>query len=149
MSSVRPHRNFLNAVALVAMVVGSRMPASTIASVIHYAGVGYILLDLGRHVRTGYLRRRPHWTAASWRRYLTAAAIPLGAIALVLASAAAIDMRLPIAGERGSIVRFVFVMCSLASLLVGMIGLAIVIGWLTDGEPSEQFTLPRWARFGF
>ena len=149
MTSVRPQRSFLNAVALVAMFVGSRMPDSTIASVIHYGGFGYILFDVGRHVRTGYLRRRPHWTAESWRRYLTAAAIPVGAIALVLASAAAVDMSLPIAGERGSVVRFVFVMGSLVSLLVGTIGFAIVIGWLTDGEPSQPFTLPRWARFGF
>jgi hypothetical protein len=149
MATVPPHRMMiLNAVAMIAILVGSRMDDSVLGSALEYGGAGLATINIVRIARAGYLLRRPYWTVDSWRRYLTAAAIPVGALILVLAIAAAVDMKLSIVGEGGSIHRFVVGVCALAFALFGLIGSVIVMGWMTDGEPSQQFTLPRWARFG-
>jgi hypothetical protein len=145
------HRRLLGTIALLAMVVGSRWPRSTfadstVAAVLRSAGLGYILIDMLLKARAGYLRRMPHWTAHSWRRYLTACAIPAGALLTFAAMEAAVEFRLPIAGASQSIMRGWWVAGMMMFGAVGAIGLACAVIWLEEGDPSKQFT--RFQRRG-
>jgi hypothetical protein len=138
-------RSLFSTLALLAMVVGSRWPHSTfadstLAAVLRYAGLGYILIDMVLKARAGYLRRRPHWTAHSWRRYLSACAIPAGALLILAAMEAAFEFGLPIAGASQSTQRAWWAAGMMMFGAVGAIGLACAVIWLEEGDPSKQFT---------
>jgi hypothetical protein len=49
-------------------------------------------------------------------------------------------------GEARSAARGTFAVMSLIFLLIGGIGLALMMGWLTEGDASRQFTPPWWLR---
>lgn len=129
-----------NAVAVCALLPATLMPQSTLANMLRYIAIGYITFNLLREAHQGYRRRRPHWTAQSWRRYLATCAIPVGALAVVACLLVALDLQL--VGQPGSAIRGVFAVISAAFMVVGAIGLVVVIRLLNEGEPSRPFTGP-------
>lgn len=134
--------------AMFGLLLASVLPASPLTSGIRYLAVGYVLLDLLLHARTGYLRRRPHWTRDSWRRYFIACALPLGAIAVFACMMVAVEQRLPIVGPPRSTARGLWIVAMMSFMVVGVGGLVSAIAWLAQGEPSRQFPWPRWLARG-
>ena len=130
-----------NAVAVLALFPATLMPQSTLAHVLRYVAIAFITFELLLEALQGYHRRRPHWTAQSWRRYLATCAIPLVAFAIVACLLIALDLQL--VGEPGSAIRGVFAVISAAFLVVGAIGLVVVIRFLNEGDPSRPFIGPR------
>ena len=125
---------------MIAMFIASRFPDSTLANVVEYTALGYLTLDILLLARAGYLRRRPFWTAESWRRYLAACAIRVGALPVVLGMAVAIDLKLAVVGAPGSPLRAIWVGVMVVFFLVGVWGVVSAISWLTDGDPAQPFT---------
>ena len=126
-------------VAMVAMFIGDRFPGSALAGVVRYSAMGYILLDMLLRARAGYLRRLPHWTSDSWRRYRMASAIPAGALLIFWCLVIASDFRLLVVGAAHSTVRAIWAGGMVVLLLVGAVGIVNAIAWLTEGDPSRQF----------
>ena len=89
-------------VAMITMFVASRFSDSTLANVVEYSALFYLTLDIVLMARAGYLRRRPYWTPESWRRYIAACAIRVGALLVFMGMAAAIDFKLAVVGAPGS-----------------------------------------------
>ena len=135
-----------NLLACLVLVISSRLRESPVATVLWWLAIGYITLDLVHSARSGYLRRKPHWTPESWRRYLTVCLIPLGALAMLAASLVAHDLDLPIIGASGSVARGIFAAVSTLFLLIGAVGLATALSWLSHGDPTRQFDGSRWLR---
>ena len=133
-------RNIRTFVAFIAMFIASRFSDSTLANVVEYAAMGYLTLDIVRLARAGYLRRRPYWTAESWRQYLAACAIRVGALPAFFAMAIAVDLKLAVVGDPGSPLRAMWVAAMLVVFLVGIWGVVSAISWLTDGDPAQPFT---------
>lgn len=131
-----------NAFAVVALLPATLMPQSTLANVLRYVAIAFITFELLLEALQGYRRRRPHWTAQSWRRYLATCAVPVGALAVVACLLIALDLQL--VGEPGSAIRGLFAVISAVFLVVGAGGLVVVIRFLTEGEPSRPFIGPRW-----
>ena len=129
-----------SAVAVVAMFIASRFSNSTLANVVEYAALGYLTLDIALMARAGYLRRRPYWTAESWRRYLASCAVYPFALLAPLGIAGAVDLKLTVVGAPGSLLRATWIGAALVCLLVGAWGLARAISWLTEGDPAQPFT---------
>ncbi len=65
--------------AMLGLLAASLLPASPLRDGLRYLTAAYIVVDVGLLARSGYLRRRPHWTRASWRRFLMACSVPAGA----------------------------------------------------------------------
>lgn len=141
-------RSIASSVAMLMLVVATVARDAWYSDGLRYVALTYMIGDFLWRIQEGYRRRRPYWTADSWRRYLLACTIPLGAFAMMIAIAVAIDMKLPVVGASRSALRTVWVSGILLGLLVGGVGLSVVVGWLTDGEPSRQFSLPRWLTRG-
>jgi hypothetical protein len=118
-------------------------PGTLAAKLANYAFIAYGTFWFAFSVRKGFLLRRPYWTRESWMRYLRLAAIPVAAIAVVL-YLSSFDSLPPVFGPRGSATRRFFVIAMVLLLLFGAGGLAVAVNWLTDGEPSQQFTRTRW-----
>ena len=127
-------------VAFIAMFIASRFPDSTPANVVEYAALGYLTLDIVLMARAGYLRRRPYWTAESWRRYLASCAIYPFALLAPLGIAVAVDLKLAVVGAPGSLLRAAWIGAALVGLLVGAWGLVRAISCLTEGDPAQPFT---------
>lgn len=125
-------------------VTASLLPDSWLSDGLRYLAAAYISIDLILRARAGYLRRRPFWTTDSWRRYLTACAVPVAAIGIMLAMMVALEARLPIVGEARTALRTVWAVGTLAFMLIGVIGMVSAIEWLHRGEASSQFSLPQW-----
>jgi hypothetical protein len=130
-----------NAVAVCALLPATLMPESTLANVLRYVAIAYITFNLLLEALRGYRRRRPHWTAQSWHRYLATCAIPVGAFAVVACLLIALELQL--VGEPASAIRALFAVITAAFLVVGAIGLVVVIRFLNQGEPSGPFIGPR------
>lgn len=137
-------RSLATQLALIMMVVALAIRGKWYADGLRYVALTILVGDFVLRMREGYLRRRPHWTADSWKRYLQACAIPIGALLIVAASFVALEMKLPIVGASRSALRAVWVLGLMFFIVLGGVGTAIVVGWLTDGEASQQFSLPRW-----
>ena len=105
-----------------------------------------LLAWFGSKTWTGYQRRRPYWTAESWRRYLRLTAMPVFVLILFFAELALFDVKAirPVFGAPHSGLRTVWILIDFALMGFGAIGLAVAIGWLERGEPSEQFTRRRF-----
>jgi hypothetical protein len=138
-------RTLFHLVLLTALAADKLLPALTLATIVRRLAFGYVIIDLVLRARAGYLRRRSYWTRESWRRYLLACSIPVGALLLVFGIAWAVDLRLSIVGASGSVMRGTFVAVAVVCVLVFMFGLWIALDWLTEGEPARQFT---WRRSG-
>lgn len=131
-------------VAVMALAVATLFRDAWFSPALRYTALAFLLVDLILRIGSGYLRRRPHWTPDSWRRYLLACAVPLVALLFIVGIAVAIDMRLPFVGASRSALRAAWVGAIVLGLVVGGIGLSLAVSWLHDGEPSSQFALPRW-----
>ena len=134
--------------AWLAIFAAHLWPDSAAAEWLRGAGLTYLGLSFLLRVRAGYVRRRPHWTAESWRRYLMACSVPAAAIVLLAAMLIALDMRLPIVGAAESNRRSAFAAASLVLLLIGGGGLALATEWLERGDETRQFDYPVWLRLG-
>lgn len=137
-------RSLATQLAMIMMVIGVVTTGKWYSGGLRYVALTILLGDFVLRIREGYLRRRSHWTADSWKRYLQACAIPVGALLIVAVSFVALEMKLPIVGASRSALRAVWVLGMVFFLVLGGVGMAIVVGWLTDGEASQQFSLPRW-----
>lgn len=141
-------RSVGNLLAMIALAVATQLPESPLREGLRYVAMAYMLGDLLVRVREGYARRRPHWTAASWRQFLIGCSIPVGALMVLVAMLTALDLRLSIVGEPRSMLRFIWAASAVVFTVIAGGGVAVVLGWLTDGEPSQQFVLPKWLRRG-
>ena len=129
--------------AMLAQLISHRLPPSVFARALEYAGLGYVTLSIVLTARDGYRRRLPYWTRDSWRRYFRACAIPFGVLVAFLGLTAAQDYRLLVIHPTGQILRSVWIATMLLMLLASVWGLFKSISWLTDGDPSQQFTRLR------
>ena len=139
--------NPLGSAAAMLLLLGSYfLPESWVSDSIRYFALGYIGFGLILHVIAGYRRRRPFWTGDSWRRYLAASAIPIASLVIMFTMTALVDRGHPIAGDNHSTARTIWAAGILVLVLVGAGGLVAMIHALHDGEASEPFSLPAWAR---
>jgi len=135
-------KDVVDLLAMGVMTAGMLMADSPLATGMRYVGLIYLVVDLLLRVRSGYLRRRPHWTRGSWGRYLIACSVPVGTLLVMAGMLVALALGVGQArATRGAMVLVLFI-----SMFVGAIGLAVVLRWLTDGEASRQFTGPGWFR---
>jgi hypothetical protein len=118
-------------------------PGTLATRIANYAMLGYIVSWFGIRVRQGYLLRRPYWTRESWLRYARLAAMPLVAVAVVLYFSS-VDPTTDALGAPRSATRRISGVILLVLLLFGAGGLARVVDWMTDGDPSLPFTRTRW-----
>ena len=118
-------------------------PGSIGATVIKFLFLSVIPIWLAVKIRTGYLRRKPHWTRDSWLRYLRLAAMPVIAVSLML-YLSSFDMSSNIFGAPRSATRAVFASSEVAMMLLGVAGLIVAMDWLAKGDPAEQFTRTWW-----
>lgn len=145
---MKTRRTIGNLLAVIGLMLASFRPDSTLMGVLRYLALGYISIDFVLQARAGYLRRRPHWTRESWRRYLTACAVPVGAIAIVVCMLIALEWRLPILGAAYSTTRQVWGLASVVFLVVGAGGVAAAVECLSHGDATRQFAWPAWISRG-
>ena len=141
-------RSIGTVLAMLFLFAGSALPDSWLSDGLRYLGCGYILINILLRARAGYRRRRPYWTPDSWRLYLKAFSVPVGALAIVVFMDAALEWRLPIVGASRSTTRGFWAAGSVVFMVIGVGGLLSAIEWLNQGDPSRQFALPRWRIFG-
>ena len=134
--------------ALIALAVTFLLPDSPPRDGLRYLALACMLINVFARARAGYLRRRPHWTAESWRQFAIAFAIPAAAVLALVSTFAALGLRLSIVGEPRSTTRFIWAASAGVFIVIGGVGLSVVLGWLSNGEPAQQFVLPRWLRLG-
>jgi len=134
--------------AMIALAVATQLPDSPSRDGLRYVAWVYMLGDFTVRARVGYVRRRPHWTAESWRQFLFACSIPVGALMVLVVMLTALELRLPIVGEPRSTMRFIWAASAGVFIVIAGGGSGVVLYWLTDGEPSRQFVLPKWLRRG-
>jgi hypothetical protein len=137
-------RSLVNLLALIALAVAGSLPPSPLQAWVRYLALSYLMVSFLLRVRAGYLRRKPHWTPESWRRYLMVGSVPLIALVLMVGMMCAVEWRLPIVGGPRSPERGVWVAGITILLIFGAIGTSVMVEWLNNGEASRQFTLPRW-----
>jgi hypothetical protein len=116
---------------------------STAGHVISVAVSVIVVMDLGWQARVGYKRRRPHWTARSWRRFLAMAAVPIALLALGVALMFWFEADRTPFGEPGSDVRRVFVAGLVVSLIFGLLGSLLSLMWFRYGRPDKQVEWPQ------
>jgi hypothetical protein len=136
-------KSILLLVAMAALGADKFLPPSALTVVLRYLAMGYISIDLLLTARAGYLRRRPHWSPDSWRRFLAACAIPVAALLIFVLMMIVFELRLPIVGAPASSTRRIWVGSMVVFMLIGAAGLGIAVNWLAQGEPSRQFSWPR------
>jgi len=127
-------------VSLLSLLGAGRVwPDSSISRVSSWGVFALIVIDMLIKVRSGYLRRRPHWTRESWQRYVIAFVLVVGATLVGLAMAKAVDLRVPITGIARSTARTTWVLTMMVFLFSGAIGIGIVVDRLAAGDPARQF----------
>jgi len=132
------------ALMLAKIWVDRRWPDSLAAAILFYVWSAYFLAWFGSKIWTGYQRRKPYWTRASWIRFFRLAAMPVGVLIVFFALVFAFDAQPTLFGSRGSTVRVMSALLDLALMFVGVAGVMRAIDWLERGEASEPFTRTRW-----
>ena len=129
--------------------VSHRWPDTLASTVTSYAMSAAFVAWFGYKSWNGYLRRQPYWTSESWRRYLRLVSMPVVALVLLFTELWFFDMKgsRAVFGEAQSALRTIWLLIDLALMAFGAIGIAVAIGWLGKGEPSQQFTRTRWFPF--
>ena len=145
---MRTRRSIGNLIALALLAAASLVPYAWLAAGLRYVALGYIFGHLLLRARAGYRCRRPYWTSDSWRRYLKACSIPVGALMVMVLMMTALEWKLPIVGASRSTTRGLWAASTIAVMVIGAFGLVTAIEWLNVGEPSRQFALPKWLRVG-
>ncbi len=135
-------------VALGALFVASLLDDSLLKDGLRYLATGFISVDLFLRTRSGYLRRRPHWTPTSWRRFLVASSVPASALLLMIGMMVAFELRLPIVGAARSTARGIWAVGTMLCMVLGVGGLVLGVELLAQGDPERQFELPRWLTRG-
>lgn len=136
-------RSAVGSICALTLIVADRYPASVVARIFWYAALAYLAGDLVFRAHTGYVRRRPCWTGASWRRYLIACAFPVAALVFAFWMTSASDANPALLGPRGSSTRDLWVAALTVSLLLGAIGVASAVYWLEQGDPAKPFRWPN------
>ena len=131
-------------IALLAIIVAILLPASPLTNGLTFLIATAVLARYLTRSRAGYLRRRAHWTRASWRRFLTACALPAVACVLCVGMVTALESRLPIVGAAHSATRGIWAATTMAFMVVGVGGLAFALELLESGDASQQFAWPHW-----
>jgi hypothetical protein len=137
-------RETRSATASIAMAVAVFLPQSRLTSLLRYSALSYLFIDMLLKARTGYVRRRVYWTLESWQRYLIACLIPVGAIAICMGMAEAVDFKPPWVGASHSAVRALWVGVMMVFMVIGGVGLISMIECLSVGDASRQFTRSPW-----
>lgn len=119
-------------------------PGSLSHVLVGYAQKAWVLVWFSSKIWRGYRRRRPYWMPESWRRYLKLAAMPFAVLVLFFALVLTFDAKPELFGSRASVVRLISALVDIALMLIAVIGLVRALGWLEQGEPSEQFTRTGW-----
>lgn len=139
-----PSSSTLNTVALVALAGSIWLPASPARDGLRFLVLGYWAIYSVLRFKAGYLRRRPHWTAASWRQFAIGCSIPVCAFVALGGILTVFALELPIIGDPGSMPRRFWATAVGVLVVIGGAGLSVVRRWLAKGEPEQQFELPRW-----
>jgi hypothetical protein len=137
-----------NLLAMLVLFAGTVLPNSWLADGLRYLALGYISIAILLRARAGYLRRRPYWTADSWRRYLRICLVPVSALVIMVFMMTALEWRLPFVGVSRSTTRGLWVASTVVFMVIGTGGLVSAIEWLNLGDPSRQCALPRWLTLG-
>jgi hypothetical protein len=101
-----------------------------------------ILVFLLRAILTGYLRRRPYWSSASWWQFAKACLWPILAASICLGMSAAVDHGIYSAVGAGSAFRAAWTAIALVALIVAAWGLGSALHLLNQGDPSKPFSRP-------
>jgi hypothetical protein len=136
-------RDIAHLLALVGLTGATAIPHSVMRNALWSLAFGYLTIEFLLRARAGYLRRRPHWTRESWRRYLTVCTVPAGALVILFCMLVALDWRLPIVGAAQSPARRLWAVVSMAFMAIGAGGTVFAIQSLFHGDPSRQFPWPR------
>jgi hypothetical protein len=128
---------------LLNIAVSRYLPGSAAATMVKIAYLTWVPVWLAFRIRAGYLRRKPHWTRASWLRYLRLAAMPVIAVSLML-YLSSFDTSSNVLGAPHSTTRAVVAAGLVAMMLLGVVGLIVAVDWLAKGDPAEQFMRTRW-----
>lgn len=137
-------RSYLNLAVALALIGPIMFPDSAIARATKWFAMGWLMLDLVLSAREGYLRRRPHWTRASWRGYFTLCLIPVGALIIMIGMMTALELRMPIVGAPRTSLRLVWGLGTVFFMVVFVFGLFMAIDRLRQGDPARPFEWPRW-----
>jgi len=127
-------------VLLIRFVLPESPLGSAISEALIYAVLGYMLIDALLSIRSGYLRHRPFWSGESWRRFLTAVAIPVGMTLLGVGMMTALELRLPIVGAPRSPLRGAWALGTIGFLLVGVVVLMGMVERFGQRDPNKPFT---------
>jgi hypothetical protein len=111
-------------------------------TVVRFAYLGFVTVWLALRCRAGYLRRRPHWTGESWRRYGRLAAWPVLAVVLVLGLST--EWGMDLTRDARASVRGVLAGVLTFCLVLGATGVVVAQEWMLRGEASAPFTRRRW-----
>ena len=133
-------------VSLLKIWIDRRSPDSAASEILSYAVTACFLTLFGRRAWIGYRRRQPHWTRESWRRYARLAAMPIVVLIVLFFELYLFDAGVgrSVFGGSGSALRRLWIVIDVVMMLLGAIGLATAVSWLSSGEPTEQFTRTRW-----
>jgi hypothetical protein len=136
----------LATVSLLKIWIDRRSPDSLASEILSYAMAACFLTLFGRRIWAGYRRRQPYWTRESWRRYARLAAMPIALLIVLFTELYLFDAGVgrSVFGASGSALRWLWIVFDIALMLLGAIGLATAVSWLSAGEPTEQFTRTRW-----
>ena len=134
-----------NLLVMLGLVISTRLPDSALSAGLRYLAMAWICVDLVLQARAGYVSPSP-LTSESWRRYFMACSIPAASFVVTAGMMVALEWRLPVVGTAGSTLRGVWAGVMMAFLVVGAVGLAAAIGWLSSGEASREFSLRGWFR---
>lgn len=134
-------------VAMVAVSVANVLPPSTFRVDLKSLAGGALMIDVLLTAREGYRRRRLYWTADSWRRYLMACAVPVGALVILAGMLAALEFRHPWVWAARSTTRGIWAAIMLLLVVIGGGGLAIVGIWSGESDVNSAKNY-RWDEDG-
>ena len=90
-------------------------------------------------IRAGYRRRRPHWTAASWRRFVATCSVGLALMSVPIGAEVAIALGWISRSGLTTHERSVWILAAVALLFAGAGTLGWAIGWFAKGDPRQPF----------
>lgn len=116
---------------------------STAAHVVLAITLALITADAAWQIRVGYRRRKPHWTAQSWRRFLAVSAVPAAIFLVFIVLTIWFEVDRTPFGAPGSDTRRAFVGVLIVSMLLGLIGCVLSLMWFRYGRPDKQVEWPQ------
>lgn len=129
---------------LVLVLLGIRrlMPESSARDVLAIVILMMFAAEVLWSLRVGFVRRRPFWSARSWRRGLLIVGVPMLMLAAVVLLPAIVDVS-ELAGPRsspsGKMIRAALLLVG----VFGFLGSAFGLIWFKDGRPDKQVEWPQ------